>query len=192
VNFPGTVGGDERIRLFCALRLPDAALERFVAWQAAAFAGVGEVRAVGKANLHLTLAFLGHRPCAEVDDIVGELWAAAGAAEPMQLSVRRYRETRSVGMVTFEDEAGSAGRLAADLHGRLAQLGVYEPEKRPWLPHLTVLRFRWPPRLRPELPEIPPFSPSDAALYHSVLRSGGAQYDVIQAVPLGSLAARGG
>jgi len=122
----------------------------------------------------------------EVDDIVRELREAASTAEPMQLFVRRYRETRSVGMVTFDDEDGAAGRLAADLHARLARLGVYEAEKRPWLPHLTVLRFRRPPRLRPELPSVPPFSPSDAALYHSVLRSGGAQYEVVQSVALGS------
>ena len=186
MNLPGTVGGDERIRLFCALRLPDEVLERFVSWQADVFAGVDDVRVVGKTNLHLTLAFLGHRPRLEVDDIVRELREAASTAEPMQLFVRRYRETRSVGMVTFDDEDGAAGRLAADLHARLARLGVYEAEKRPWLPHLTVLRFRRPPRLRPELPSVPPFSPSDAALYHSVLRSGGAQYEVVQSVALGS------
>ena len=87
-------------------------------------------------------------------------------------------------MVAFEDDDGAAGRLAANLHARLAGLGVYEPEKRPWLPHLTVLRFRQPPRLEPELPSVPPFSPSDAALYHSVLRSGGAQYEVVDAFAL--------
>jgi RNA 2',3'-cyclic 3'-phosphodiesterase len=184
VNLPGTVDGDERIRLFCALRLPDETVGRFVEWQALAFAGVDDVRLVPEGNLHLTLAFLGHRPRSEVEGIAAELRAAAAGTEAIRLSVRRYRETRSVAMVTFDDEGGAAGRLAADLHGRLQRLGVYRPEARPWLPHLTVLRFRRPPRLRPELPAVPPFSPSDAALYHSVLRSGGAQYDVIQAVPL--------
>jgi len=180
------VAGDERIRLFCALRLADDALARFVEWQLRAFAGAGEVRVVPEGNLHLTLAFLGHRPATEVDAIASELRAAAAAAEPIRLALRHYRETRSVGMLTFEDESGAAGRLAADLHGRLARLGAFEPEKRTWLPHLTVVRFRRPPRLRLEPPEVPPLSPSDAALYHSVLRSGGAQYEVIEAVPLGS------
>ena len=41
-------------------------------------------------------------------------------------------------------------------------------------------------RIDYRLPCDPPLSPSDAALYHSVLRSGGAQYDVVEAVPLGS------
>ena len=36
-------------------------------------------------------------------------------------------------------------RSPSALHERLEALGVYEREKRPWLPHLTVLRFREPP-----------------------------------------------
>ena len=181
-----SVAGDERIRLFCALRLADDVVARLVEWQVEAFAGVADVRVVPEHNLHLTLAFLGHRPEREVGAIATELLAAAAAADPIRLAVDRYRETRSVGMLTFADEGGAAAGLGADLHGRLERLGVYEPEKRPWLPHLTVVRFRRPPRLRLDPPSIAPFSPSDAALYHSVLRSGGAQYEVIQAVPLGS------
>jgi 2'-5' RNA ligase len=179
------VAGDERQRLFCALRLADEAIARLTEWQARALPDADGIRIVPEQNLHLTLAFLGHRPVADVEPVVEELRAAAAAADPIRLALGRYRETRSVGMLTFTDEDGSAGRLAADLHARLARIGVYEPERRPWLPHLTVVRFRRPPHLRPELPEIPPLSPSDAALYHSVLRSGGAQYEVIEAVALG-------
>ena len=75
--------------------------------------------------------------------------------------------------------------LARDLHERLRRLGAYEPEQRRWLAHVTVLRFRVAPRLSPPLPELGPFSPSDAALYHSVLRSTGAQYEVLEAFALG-------
>ena len=42
--------------------------------------------------------------------------------------------------------------LASDLSERLERLGVYRPEQRPWLPHVTVARFRRPPRLRPDRP----------------------------------------
>jgi len=34
------------------------------------------------------------------------------------------------------------------------RLGVYEPEQRLWLPHLTVVRFRARPRLVPEPPDL--------------------------------------
>ena len=88
-------------------------------------------------------------------------------------------------MLVFDDVGGRAAGFAGDLHARLEELGVYEREHRPWLPHATVIRFRHPPRLRPELPDLPDFSPSDAAVYHSVLRRGGAQYEVLESVPLG-------
>ena len=143
MSLPASVEGSERLRLFCALRLPDETTGRLAAWQHEAFAGVPEVRVVPRDHLHVTLAFLGHRPAAELDAILGALReAAARAASRRCLSLRGYRETRSVGMLTFDDEDGRGAALAADLHERLAALGVYEPERRKWLPHVTVLRFR--------------------------------------------------
>jgi 2'-5' RNA ligase len=62
---------------------------------------------------------------------------------------------------------------------------VYKTEARPWLPHVTVLRFRSPPKLQPPLPDLAPFSPSGAAVYHSVLARGGARYEVLESVSLG-------
>ena len=88
-------------------------------------------------------------------------------------------------MVALEDEDGHAAGLAADLHGRLAALGVYEPEHRPWLPHVTVLRFRERPRLTPPAPDLGRFSPSDAAAYLSRLGPGGARYEVLETAALG-------
>ena len=169
------------MRLFCALRLPDAVVERIVAWQQRELSG----RVVPAGNLHATLAFLGARPRRELDGIVGALRAAAERAEPPRFALRAYRETRSVGMLTFDDELGRGAALADDLFGRLEALAVYRREARPWLPHVTVLRFRERPRLSPELPELEPFAPSDAAVYLSRLRPSGAQYDVLDSFALG-------
>jgi len=186
VRLPASVEGSERLRLFCALRLPDETAERLAAWQHAAFAGVPEVRLLPPDHLHVTLGFLGHRPVEELDAILGALREAASDAEPPLLSLRGYRETRSVGMLTFDDEDGRAAALAADLHERLAALGVYEPERRKWLPHVTVLRFRRRPRLRPVLPDdLEPFVPSDAAAFLSQLRPGGARYEVLESTAVG-------
>jgi 2'-5' RNA ligase len=88
-------------------------------------------------------------------------------------------------MLVCEDEGGAGARLAGDLGERLARLGVYRPEARPWLAHVTLVRFRRPPRLRPEVPELGPVRPVRAALYRSLLRPGGAQYDVVESVELG-------
>jgi RNA 2',3'-cyclic 3'-phosphodiesterase len=148
-------------------------------------AGVPEVRPLPPEHLHLTLAFLGHRPVEELDAILEALREAAARAEPPLLSLRGYRETRSVGMLTFDDADGRAAALAVDLHERLAALGVYEPERRKWLPHVTVLRFRKRPRLQPVLPELEPFMPSDAAAFLSRLRPSGAQYEVLESMAVG-------
>jgi 2'-5' RNA ligase len=121
----------------------------------------------------------------EFESILAALREAAAAAGPIRLVPERYRETRSVGMLVLNDLGGQATRLAEDLQGRLEGLGVYDREARPWLAHLTVVRFRERPRLQPPLPDLGEVSPSDAAAYHSVLRSSGAQYVVVESFALG-------
>jgi 2'-5' RNA ligase len=176
------VAGDERLRLFCALRLPDEAAETLLRW------GAGELtggRIVPAANLHFTLAFLGSQAAGDVPAIVEALQAASSPAVGVCFRLHGYRETRSVGMLTFDDEAGEGAALAGRLFDGLESLGVYRREARSWRPHVTVLRFRERPRLDPPLPEVANVCPSDAAVFISRLRPGGAQYDVLEAVPLG-------
>jgi 2'-5' RNA ligase len=184
MNVPASVAGRERLRLFCALRLPGDAVEQLSRWQADAFGRVPGVRVLGREQLHVTLAFLGNRPAGELEAIAAELQAAARTAQPATLTVTGYRETRSVGMLVCDDERGRAASLAVDLHERLERLGVYERERREWLPHLTVIRFRERPLLQPSLPELGPVLTSEAAVYMSVLRPSGAQYEVLQSVAL--------
>jgi 2'-5' RNA ligase len=183
VKAPASFEGDERLRLFCALRLPEQTLDGLVAWQRETLDAPG-IRSVPREHLHVTLAFLGHRPAGELQAIIGALRESA-AAEPPRLAVRGYRETRSVGMLTCDDEDGHAAALATDLQQRLETLGVYERERRRWLPHVTVVRFRERPRLRPALPALEPFVPSDAAAFLSRLRPGGAQYEVLESMEVG-------
>jgi 2'-5' RNA ligase len=182
MTLPASVGGDERLRLFLALRVPDDVLDDIERWQREQLHGV---RIVPREHLHATLAFLGHRPAGDLDAVVGALREAAGAAGEIRLTPVRYRETRSVGMLVLEDENGSASLLAGDLQERLERLGVYRREGRPWLPHLTVARWRERPRLRPEPPPRRTFVPSDAAAYLSQLHPGGARYAVLESVALG-------
>ena len=177
----GSVERDERLRLFCGLRLPGETVDALAAWQLSELRG----RIVEPGNLHVTLAFLGRRPAADLEPVARELRGAAATASPSVLHVRGYRETRSVGMLVCDDEDGRAAALAHDLHGRLEALGVYRREARPWLPHVTVLRFRERPRLRPALPDLDPVVLSEACVYLSRLRPSGAQYDVLESVALG-------
>jgi RNA 2',3'-cyclic 3'-phosphodiesterase len=184
VTRAASVDGDERLRLFLALRLPPAVLDGLGAWAAAELRGG---RIVRREHLHVTLAFLGSRPAGELEPIVAELRAAAASARDIELEIARWRETRSVGMLVLGDRDGAAGALAGDLHGRLEALGVYRREQRPWLPHVTVLRFRERPRLRPALPQVESFAPSDAAAFLSRLHPSGARYEVLATVALGGV-----
>lgn len=178
----GSVERDATLRLFLALQLPDDVR--------ATLAGFAEVqlrgmRLVRPDDLHVTLAFLGSRPQREVAGVVSALRGAVGRLDrPLALTPERWRETRSVGMVALRDESGGAGDLARDLHRRLEALGVYRPERRPWFPHVTVVRFRERPRLAPPLPPLGTFVPSGAAAYISRLHPSGARYEVLESMTL--------
>jgi 2'-5' RNA ligase len=179
------VGRDERLRLFLALQLPEHVLTAIQEWQERELSG----RLVRRENLHVTLAFLGSRPAHELERICAVLAESAAAVAPPLLGGGRYRETRSVGMLVLSETTGNGALLAGRLHEELAALGVYEPERRPWLPHVTVLRFRERPRRSPPLapasPELPEFAPSGAAAFLSRLHPSGARYEVLESFQLG-------
>ena len=85
---PATVEGGERLRLFCALTLPDDVLDVLERWQRDDLRG--DARALRRDQLHLTLAFLGHRPVGELAPIAGAVEAAAAVVrEPLVLSPSR-------------------------------------------------------------------------------------------------------
>jgi 2'-5' RNA ligase len=173
-----SVGGSERLRLFLALRLPERWLDAIAAWQAEAFAG-RNVRVVPREHLHVTLVFVGSRPASETREIIGRLRAAARTSREVRLEPDRYRETRGAAMLTFHDLDG-AGAALAGAAGR--------DEGRPWLPHVTVARYRERPKLREEFPDTirtHVLVPSDAAAYLSRLRPTGAEYEVLASVALG-------
>jgi 2'-5' RNA ligase len=176
------VGGDEpRLRLFCALRLPEDVVDRLADWQRRHLTAG---RVVPPEHLHVTTAFLGGRPASDVPRVLAAL-AAAEPPGPIRFRVQGYRETRGVGMLVLDDLGGNGAGYAARLQERLEVMGVYRREARPWLPHVTVVRFRERPRLDPPLPEPGELAPSDAAAFLSRLSPSGAQYEVLETVALG-------
>jgi RNA 2',3'-cyclic 3'-phosphodiesterase len=192
VSLPGSVDGDERLRLFLALRLPDDVVASIAEWQARLFQD-RELRGrlVPPENLHVTLAFLGSRPAGELPTILRVLEEAVRDAAAPSFEVVRWRERRAAGMLELKDSTGTtAARLAGRVQGELADLGLYRFENRDWLPHVTVLRYREPPRLSPQLPELGPVVPSEAAAYLSRLHPSGAVYEVLESFPLKSLNSR--
>jgi 2'-5' RNA ligase len=176
------VTGGDRLRLFCALQLPDDVRAELAGWAAGRLHGPRLVRAE---DLHVTLAFLGARPADELPRLLAELRAASRASAPAELRPLRYRETRSVGMIVCEDVGGTATALAADLQERLERLGAYRREARPWLPHVTVQRFRTPAGDRPRLANMRSIHVVRSALYRSQLGPGGARYEPLETAALG-------
>ena len=178
--------GDERLRLFCALLLPPAAMDDLVAWQTAELTPRGEkLRVVSPENLHVTLAFLGATPAARAGEVAEALRQACAGRERLLFAVDRYRETRSVAMIALTDVGGRGEGIAESLFAALEERDLYRREERGWLPHVTVARFRDRPRLDPPLPELGEVAPSDAAVMISRLRPGGAQYEIFESVSLG-------
>jgi 2'-5' RNA ligase len=88
-------------------------------------------------------------------------------------------------MVVLEDVGGAATALAGDLQERLERLGVYRRERRPWLPHVTVLRSKSREGLPPELTNMCSIHVVRSALYRSVLGAGGARYEILETEALG-------
>jgi len=112
-------------------------------------------------------------------------WLPAAGVDEIRLAPIRYRETRSVGMLVLEDYGGRAALLAEDVQERLERLGAYRRERRSWLPHITVLRFKNPEGQHPEPPNTCSIHVVRSALYRSALGAGGARYEVLETGALG-------
>ena len=189
---PDRLEASDRLRLFCALRLPNDTVSQLVSWQEQALAGA-DVRILPSDHLHVTLVFLGSRPASDIGAVSETLGGVARDARRPLFRVHRYRETARVAMLALREElvpgdayVGRANELAGHLMLRLEALGVYRRERRSWFPHVTVARFRSQPRLSPELPDLGAFSPSEVALYSSVLHPSGARYEVLESCSLGN------
>ena len=188
-----TDGEPPRLRLFVAYRLPDAIVDEVAAWQRQTFAKTGGVRPTPPESLHVTMVFLASQPAAGVTGIADTVRRRTEAARRPIFQLWRYRETTRVGMLTLTElalpgdaYAGRAGELAGALMLDFEAAGIYERENRDWRPHVTVARFRTPPRAAPALPALGAFSPLDVALYESKLSPSGSTYRVVDSAIFGS------
>jgi RNA 2',3'-cyclic 3'-phosphodiesterase len=181
-------------RLFVALELPDDVKAALTSWSTAQLGSVDGLRRVSAEALHLTLCFLGWRPADEMDAIASECDAIAdepavsvSLGEVLWLPRRRPR----VVAVSLDPVSESDGRDLQALQSRLATAlsarGFYEPEQRPFLPHVTFARVRRGARARAaEVPAPEPvrFSLSTVTLFRSHMGRGGSRYEPLIRVPL--------
>jgi RNA 2',3'-cyclic 3'-phosphodiesterase len=135
--------GSPRGRLFVALDLPDDVRGEIVGWQGREL-GDPSLRPVPPENLHVTLVFLGWRAEKDFERIAREALAEPQPAPGFELlpePVGRPRGRRP-GLFALEGRSPETERLQAGIAGRLESAGLYEPEKRPFWPHVTVARVR--------------------------------------------------
>lgn len=172
------------VRLFVALDLPPEVRDGLARW-AAAVADPSAWRCVAPASLHVTLAFLGHRPEEDVATATAALAALAPRpVEDLALGGALGLPPRwpRVLAAAVSDGSGTLGRLQAAVAAALAEAGVYEPEARAFRPHVTVARLRSGARagraaLAP--PEDTAFTGGPVVLYRSRLGRGGAAYEAL-------------
>lgn len=176
-----------RARLFVALDLPEPVREAIVRWQQAEL-GDRALRPLRPEALHITLVFLGYQPEKAIERIGRLALEVAEAApaielEPEPVAVPRSRPR----LFALSSRSPQAEAIQAKVSNRLERAGFYEPEKRPFWPHVTVARVRGerhgsnrPVVKRPPgpLPDelLEPFVGVRIALYRSDLRPQGAEH----------------
>jgi 2'-5' RNA ligase len=176
------------LRLFVALELPPAARDALVAFRDAA-ADPELWRPVAPEAIHLTLAFLGRRPAADVATIEAILRAAAGPAPRLQLAQALLLPPRRARVLcaALTDPDGTLAALQSRVSDGLADAGVYAPEKRPFRAHATVARLRArarPPRAVDAAPAPLEVAGGPLTLFESRLHPHGARYEPLVRVNL--------
>ena len=184
-----------RARLFVALDLPGEVRKGIVEWQGS-FEDPA-LRPVRPENLHMTLAFLGYRPEKEIDrigEVVRAVEAPAPEARMLPEPVGRPKGRRPR-LFALEVESPGTVELQAELERRLAEERFYEPENRPFWPHLTVARVKPEKKggRKPALVERPPgalprtdvrFRLTRLVLFRSHLKRSGAEYEPVAELEL--------
>jgi RNA 2',3'-cyclic 3'-phosphodiesterase len=181
----------ERARLFVALELPPMVRTALHQWRSEQLQGVAGVRGIEPEALHVTLCFLGSQPAEQIDGIAAACGAVKACPRPvLSLGEPRWLPPRRprVLAVGLEDRGLALARVQGELADVLRAGGWYEPERRPFLAHVTVARAAGEGPVRPANPPSPvpiSFVGTSVALLRSRLSGAGARYERLAAVALG-------
>lgn len=166
----------EAKRLFVACDLPSDTGAGIAEWQRRTLAPRAELRVAS--TLHLTLCFLGDVPNARIPALEEALRAVSFS--PLRLDVSGVlflpaRGAKRVVALELFDHGGALAALQADVSRALADRRPHTPEKRRFLPHVTVARYRHPgPPFSLQNVNVPGFCVSQMVLYSSLLERAGA------------------
>jgi 2'-5' RNA ligase len=130
--------------------------------------------------------FLGYHPEREIETIAAIVFdEPAGPFELVPDAVVPVPPRRArLYALGLEDAGGALHGWQDGLSRRLEKARLYEPEKRPFWPHVTLVRVKRGARVPRGLavPELPvelrqPFRASRVTLFRSTLKPGGAVYE---------------
>jgi 2'-5' RNA ligase len=184
--------GDESIRVFCAVELPEEIRAAVAAHASRLRRDFPGVRASWPRpeSLHLTLKFLGDVEAARVESLSNAATAAAAGLAPFGLTIegagafppRGLARTLWLGV---RDDTEQLSRLQRRLEDECSAAG-FPRESRPYKPHLTLARLRAFQRVElvaalSEAHHQTSFGPhafrvSDFVLMRSELGPGGSRY----------------
>ena len=178
---------ESRARLFVAADLPDGVREQLYVWTRSHLTRTPQLRPVG--NLHVTLCFLGWREEAEIEALARMTATCVRAAAELSLGGLAWLPPGRPRVVAVDlvDGRGQLGALQRTVSHELEAGAGYEPERRPFRPHVTVARVRsgarLPPRTRPRPPPLPSarFRAGALTLHRS---RRGAGYEAVARVQL--------
>ena len=179
--------GSPRVRLFVALDLPEGYVASLSRWSQEAFGTHPDLRVVRPESLHVTLVFLGYRYEKDVERIAELTFAVP--LEPVELRIEDVqpvpRGRPRLFALGLADGDGALTAWQQGLADRLQAARLYEPETRPFWPHVTLARAKRgkPPR-GVAVPSLPaelrrPFTTDRLTLYRSTLRPQGAVYEAL-------------
>lgn len=185
-----------RARLFVALDLPEAMRDGIVAWGRRELRDPA-LRVVPPESLHVTLVFLGYMPEREIEGLAEIVAGIESPAPTIALGDPIAKpSSKRPRVLTLPVDSPGAVALQAEVEQELVAKRLYEPEKRPFWPHVTVARVKPEGRgskrpmrvskLPGALPQalLQPTGAIRAALYRSELNPQGARYVSLAQVEL--------
>lgn len=189
------------MRLFVALSIPLDVRENLAALIQNLRRADAQPRWVNSENLHVTLKFIGEVESEKVPAIC-EALAAIRVAQPVKIEFRNvgfFPNPRRPSVVWIGIEGPpSLAVLAAEVNRVLASIAIPREEK-PFVPHLTIARFkenRLSPALQAEIEEwndhnYGSFTTREIHLIESRLKSSGAEYTTLRSFPFESKESQG-
>lgn len=184
------------MRLFVALEIPEPVRREVARRVAGVRDRLPRARWVDLEKVHLTLLFLGQTPEDRIPVLSAKLRDAFAAYEAMTVRLsgsgtfppKRPARVAWIGLEAPEELAA----VQADAAAAAVEAVGFEPEERPFRPHVTLARCEpnWPRDATDKFVSAfsgeigPPFTVDRGVLMESKLSPRGARYSVVEAFPM--------